>query len=322
MTHHQIVPIAAPFARAGLRLDLTASDRMQRRLVFRGSEPTGAVAGNDRCGAAAAAAGVESFQLDSPRPGWFVLLRSVRDADGLAATLQAEGTEPGALLARVQAVPPTRQFHTGAGFRLACSGIAVAPGAGGSGLLLSHAVLQTDALRLTLDVPAAAGAAAVSATVALQPLGATQHVPADLLAVLGWRWSLLEARAPGWRGSVRLRGNPGSRSRAAEHALHAAAQHLVRTLAEPPRRFHERLRGARWRVMARQAVPALAGAVLALEAVFAEALRDHRSSPLTFLLLCIPPALLLLFLSCSEQPRLAWPQWPRPSRSPAWGSPP
>ena len=34
LSHHEIVTLVAPFARRGRHLDLAASDRQQRRLVF------------------------------------------------------------------------------------------------------------------------------------------------------------------------------------------------------------------------------------------------------------------------------------------------
>ena len=88
-------------------------------------------------------------------------------------------------------------------------------------------------------------------------------------------------------------------------------------LTEPPLRFDARLRGARWRVLARHAIPVLACAVLGLTALLAGA-RDMRASPLTLGLMRIPPALLLLFMLRSERPRLALPIWPRRLAAQAW----
>jgi hypothetical protein len=321
LTHHQIIELAAPFVRCGHAVDLAASDRLRRRLVFRSRQHGAALS--------------ETLQLESARPGYYRLTRLTRltpptpltrplhgEGGALQATLQAEGPEPAELLARIQAVPLQRHFSAGPGFCMASSGRVAPGGAQGEAFEIAEVVAETNTLVLRFSVPQSGRARSGSALVELAPRGSPGAPPPDLLAVLGWDWSLLQAGAPGWQGSVRLRGARAGRGVDAEDKMRVAAAHLAQTLAEPPRRFHERLRTARWRVLARHALPALACALLACEAAFADTLRAARDSPLTLALMCLPPACLLLFLVCSERPRMALPAWPRMLPANAWQAPP
>jgi hypothetical protein len=331
-THHQIVELAAPFARCGLVLDLAASDRMRRRLVFRSVQHSPMGERSERGDAVPPAQALEeTIQLESPRHGYFRLTRTLAEHSGLHATLYAEGARPGDLLACVQAVPPKRQFHSGAGYRIAYSGCIAASGKdftdhGGPGkesvFRLTHARVQTSTLRLDVSVSATPSAAVTSASVELRSRHPTAALPHDLLAVLGWDWSLLQTGLHSWQGSLRLRGHGASRDDDAAHKLCLAGAHLAQTLSEPPTCFHQRLRAARWWTSARHALPVLACAVLALEALFADALHAARGSPLTLAVMCIPPALLLLLMLRSERPRLELPTWPRPLPAQAWEAAP
>jgi len=322
LTHHQIVEIVAPFVRAGHLLDMPASDRAQRRLVFHGAQhrPAGSLSPGD---AAQAGRGWhEVLQLDSPRPRYFRLTRTVRDESGVEATLQAAGEMPGDLLALVQTVPLQWHFDADPDFRLARSGSIDRGPQAEVDLRLTEVVARMHSLTLKLWVPSVPHGAAVSASVDLLAHRPTGALPSDLLAVLGWDWSLLQAGPKGWQGSVRLRGDAAGRGRDAETKLRAAARHLAHTLAEPPNRFHERLRSARHRALARHAIPALVGTLLVIELLFVEALRAARGSPLTLVLICIPALLLLLFLWRSERPRITLPPWPRPLPADAWEAAP
>ena len=317
-THHEILALAEPFVRAGHALDLAASDRAQRRLVFRRTPVQRVVAASDDDSGPRALSLAEGLQLESPQPGRFRLARTLHGSGALQATLWAEGPRPEELLQRVQAVPPQRLFHTGRGYRRASSGqVAAAPparsAAGDAGFRLTDAVVETDALVLRVQLaPPQPVAVAASARLDLRLRRACTALPGDLLAVLGWDWSLLQAGPQGWQGSVRLRGDDVQRK------LRVAARHLVRTLAEAPPRFHERLRAARWRVLLRQALPLLACVTLVVEALCADALRAGRGSGWTLASLCVPPALMLLYLLRSEGARIGLPQWPRRPADGAW----
>jgi hypothetical protein len=309
LTHHEILQLATPFTRSGLKLDMGDSDRRQRRLVFRGLQrsltpPSEAAAFPQNV--------QQTLQLENPRTGHFRLTRILYGGGGLHATLQASGDRPGDLLRAVQAVPPWRHFEVGRGYCIARSGC-VDPG---GGFRLTSGMLHTDALVMTVTLSSPEPWVVSSATVAIQTLHAVDALPADLLAVLGWDWSLLRSSADGWQGSVRLRGGPGGGDM--ELKLRTAAAHLARTLTEPPTRFDERQRPARLRALLRHAIPVLTCVLVGVLALFADALRDARESPLTLTMMCVPPALLLLYMLLSEQPRLEWPMWPRRLTSNAW----
>ncbi len=195
----------------------------------------------------------------------------------------------------------------------------VEPGDGGrAGMCITRVQARTDTLILDVHVPGAAIGAVTSAVVQINPRLPLHTLPVDLLAVLGWDWSLLRARQQGWVASLRLRGAPTARGRDAERQLRAAAAHLAQTLAEPPGRFHERQCGERWAVMARHALPALACTMMAALAMVAEPLRALSSTPLPLVLIGVPTALLLMYFMRSEGPQLALPQWPRALSAATW----
>ena len=103
LTHHQILGLVAPFTRAGLQVDLAASQRLERRLAFRPVQH-------------AAVDGVhpaltETLWLDAADDSRHKLSRVLTGPDGLDATLDAEGADAGALLTRLAAVPLQRQWQ-------------------------------------------------------------------------------------------------------------------------------------------------------------------------------------------------------------------
>ena len=61
--------------------------------------------------------------------------------------------------------------------------------------------------------------------------------------------------AAGWTATLRVPRSEPKRSRRIEIGLQEAVAHLARILAEPPRRLHERLARARWRVVLRRTLP-------------------------------------------------------------------
>jgi hypothetical protein len=129
LTHHEIIALVEPFSRSGRRVDLAASDRLERRLVFQTVDHAG-----DRAAAAdslAAAELRETWQLEPGTSKPYRLTRTVRIACGanaksnaspnasLHATLHAEGKHPGDLLARMATVPLRCQFRQQAGWCIA-----------------------------------------------------------------------------------------------------------------------------------------------------------------------------------------------------------
>ena len=227
LTHHEILGLVEPFARSGRQVDLAASDRLERQLVFK---PV------PRATNASELAGLtETLALDHPEPGTFCLTRMLTPASGPAARLQAEGTQLADLLAQIDAVEPPRQFLAGDGYVIALSHRLEPTGT----LVLTSGELRVGDLTLTLAVPRTPG---VPGEIAIASGNDAQSLalPDDLLAVLGWGWPCLRRARQGWAGSLRLRGSGAQRSQDAEAKLERAALHLARTLAEPPHRFHER----------------------------------------------------------------------------------
>lgn len=312
LTHHDILALIGPFTRRGRQLDLPASDRLARRLVFKPVLHPGAA---DATTAAMTPATdlSETLQLDNPDDGHVCLTRISTHPGGLQARLLIEGTEPAVLLDAIEAVPPARQFHAGPGWLIAQSH-RLAPGS--ARLTLTHGVVQLDGLTLKLRVPTVSGLSADIEIVA--PAGATPALPEDLLAVLGWHWPRLERGREGWSGSLRLRSNEPERSRDAEGKLERMAQHLAQTLAEPPRRFHERRVAARWGVALRRALPLLICLGLIGGAVAVPSLDLGPDSIFRMLIFHAPPLLLMLGICLREIPRIEIPPLPRASSAPTW----
>lgn len=324
LTHHDILALVEPFTRLGRHVDLAASNRLERRLVFKPVTHAGQVPGAGDLH--------ELLQLESFGTGTCRLTRTLTHPSGLQATLEAMGQEPQALLAMVNATPPQHQFHAGAGFVVARSYAAqgvygAASGAASGGAahgrpaappVLHCGVVQVEGLRLVMTVSAVSG---VSADLVLTPTSADElMLPDDLLAVLGWDWARLIRKKDGWNSKLRLRGNSARRSRHAQAALDRAAEHLVRTLAEPPGRFHERHLAARRGVVFRRAIPLLTLALL-IVTVLSLPRFDFEASPLWVLLYHVPTLFILLSFRLQELPQFEVPPWPRRSGAPAWGRP-
>ena len=236
LSHHDIVELVRPFAERKRHIDLAVSNRLERRLIFKPPAVEGP-------GQADEAAPHETLQLEGLASGNWRLTRLLRERGGLQAMLQAVGSKPGELLARVEAVDTARHFRHGAGYRIARD-YAIDD----TGLVLTRAVLQLDeGLRLQIVVPEMRRMSGSIELTATQGEGLAE-LPEDLLAVLGWSWSRLERGRLNMSGKLRLRGSAESRTAQAEAALDRVAGHLAQTLAEPPARFHDRLKLARYGV--------------------------------------------------------------------------
>lgn len=321
LSHHDILALVEPFTRRGRHVDLAASDRASRHLVFKA--PATAPDSPDALR--------EQLQLDGLSAQRWRLTRTLTGPDGLQATLSAHGTDVAALLAHVEAVPAARHFSAGRGHAVARSYTLdrVAPGspAGASPLLLTQGRVVLDGLVLTLDLPAVAR---VAASLTLRPMAAgaagaapvRPALPEDLLAVLGWNWTRLVPDRHGWTSRLRLRGRPQARTAAAEAALLQAAAHLARTLSEPPAQFHDRLRAARWAAFARRGIPT--GTALALFGAVGLCWLFVPDMPLPVMvaLYHVPTVLVAVSFTLQELPRFEIPPWPRRLERPTWGRPP
>jgi hypothetical protein len=302
LSHHDVLALAEPFARRGIAVDLAASDRLARRIAFRPREVD------------ASAHGLGPLR-DAPPParlptGTLRLLRTVSPAQGPEATVEAMGMDGGGLLDLVDAVPLQALLHHGDGYRLARHQVA-----GPVGRVFARGVVRLDGMDLTMTVSPVRGVAADIRLVQTGPVAFA--LPEDLLAVLGWDWTRLLPERGGWRTRLRLRGGGERRTRSGEAALDRCAEHLARTLAEPPARFHERHRGARLFAMFRRAIPLLTPIALVIT-VLALPRFDVEASPLWVLLYHVPTLLIALAFLLQELPAFEIPPWPRARREPSW----
>jgi hypothetical protein len=221
LSHHEILALVEPFTRRGRPVDLAASDRAARKLVFR---PLDHPAAGETCPGLR-----ETLQLEGAGTGRWRLKRLLMLPGGLQSALEAEGPTPAELLARVAAIPLQRQVLAGAGFvvakqlRLETRG-PLAPAAladeatlAAAPVLMHQATAQVDGLRLQMKVSPVKG---ISGEIDIEPTGdAAPELPDDLLAVLGWSWARLIRRQQGWTTRLRLRGEGFKRCRDAEAKL-------------------------------------------------------------------------------------------------------
>jgi hypothetical protein len=312
LTHHEILGLVEPFTRGGHSVDLAASDRATRRLVFR---PV------DHAGDAPASPPLrEGLALEDRGGGTWRLTRTLMLDGGLQARLDAEGPQPAALLAQVDAVPPARQVSLGPGFVLARSHRNVPAGGEASPqLVLTQASARAGELTLTMKVPRTSGMPAeIELTAAA---GDPMDLPEDLLAVLGLDWARLCRYSQRWTGSLQLRRREPERSGDAEAKLERTARHLSDVLAQPPGHFHERFGAARWGVALRRSIPLLVSVGLIAAAAAVPILDLPEGSVFRMLIFNAPPLLMVAFFCMREMPRIEIPPWPRRSRATAWRVP-
>ena len=194
--------------------------------------------------------------------------------------------------------------------------MAPAAGPGEPQPALTEGVARVGGLRLTVQMPTVRRYP-VDIVIAVEPDDVIE-LPEDLLAVLGWDWAPLARSQQGWKSKLRLRGKGIARSRRVEALLETAAQHLARTLTEPPRRFHERFRRARWGAAARRAIPLLVAFAMVAGALMVPYNAIAQDSILRLLIMNAPPLLLALAFCLQEMPRVEIPPLPRASPLPAW----
>jgi len=322
LTHHEILTLVEPFTRKGHHPDLAATNRLERRLVFKPVELSVELPG--------ASTLTETFQLDSRDAGVYRLNRTlicVTEADDkLEALLEIEGKDPADLLACVATIQPESQFRFGPGFKIARSYRLTR----GSGATLSGAPavqkILTEMSAHVSDFVVTATApkvkADVEALIEIQPTaGEYKKLPDDLLAVLGWDWGLITKRREGWKTSLRLRGREPERTRKTENILDGMVEHLARTFTEAPARFHERMVAARWGVVFRRAMPLLISIGLIGAAAATARLNIPDDSPIRMMMMNLPGFLMITVFCMRRMPVIEIPPIPRASKAPAWREP-
>jgi hypothetical protein len=318
LTHHEIFTLVEPFTRRGRHVDLAASDRIERRLLFKPFDHPGDTK--------TASALRETLLLENPKPDRYRLTRTLRHPGGLEADLVVEGPDPGTLLDRVEGVDPRRHFREKAAFKIArsyrleSSTDAADDAASPTRLILTRGTALVDGLTLAMKAQTGRGMPAELELRAED--GDTIELPEDMLAVIGWDWRRLVRVKSGWRSTLKLRGKEPDRSRDAEVKLTRTVEHLAETLASSPARYHERLVAARWNVAFRRAIPLLIGLGLIFGAPAIQFLELSEGSLIRMLIFHSPPLLLVLFFSMREMPRIEIPPFPKPLPASAWREPP
>jgi hypothetical protein len=309
LSHHAILALVAPFSATGWALDLPASDRAARRLVFR---PAAHAAGDTHPSL------TETRELrDTPR-GWQLLRRLQPETTGApAARLPAEMTaevladdgEPAALLAAAMAVGPAALFTPeGAALTLRCRP--------GQPPQLRAARAHVAGLRLEGTVSGVKGYP--MKLVITRDADDPRRLPDDLLEVLGGAWSRLVPLRTGWESSVMLRGSGAERSADAHRRLAQTLAHLAEVLAAPPAQYHQRFGARRWRIGLLRGGPLSLGVAVVAVAFAVRGTGGPAEAWLGALANLVPPLLMALFFMRREMPRIELPRLPRRLPASSW----
>ncbi len=322
LTHHEILTLVEPFTRQGHHPDLAATNRLERKLVFKPVERSFETASASDLS--------ETLQLENREGKTYRLTRTLTCANGekekLEARLEVEGTDPADLLACVESVAPEWQFRFGPGYKIAKSyrlirGVGFTQeGAPVVQRVLTKMSAHVEDLLVTATAPTVK--ADPEALIEIKPTGGEyKAVPDDLLAVLGWDWGLIQRRKDYWKSSLRLRGREPDRSKRAERKLERMVDHLVQTFTEAPARFHERLVGARWQVVLRRAMPLLISLALIGAAAATAKLPLAEDSPIRMMMMNLPGFLMVFVFCMRKMPVIEVPPIPRRLTAPAWREP-
>ena len=305
LSHHAILALVAPFSAAGWALDLPASDRAARRLVFK---PVVHAAG------ATHPALTETRELrDTPR-GWQLLRRlqpkpGGPQQDEMTAEVLAEDGEPAELLAAAAAIAPGDLFTAeGAALVLRCRP--------GHPPQLRAAQAQVAGLRVACTVSGVKGYP--MQLVLTRAEGDIRRLPDDLFEVLGGAWSRLVPLRTGWESSVMLRGQGAERSADARARLALSLAHLAGVLAAPPALFHQRFRARRWRIGLLRGGPLSLGVAVVAVAFAVRGTGGQAEAMLGALANLVPPLLMALFFMRREMPRIELPRVPRRPPASSW----
>ncbi len=315
LTHHEILRLIEPFTRRGRHVDLSATDRIERRIVFKPVVHGGEMP--------ACAGACEILQLENPRSEVYRLIRTLTLSSGATAKLITEGPNPGDLLDRIETVPPQRQFQLvgdipiAHSYRLEPANDPAGDGPQPMRMVLTSAEARLENLTLALKAETGKGYPA-EFELSSQPDDPPLDLPEDLLATLGWDWKVLRRRGTSWTSNLRVPRNEPDRSRRIETALERTVAHLARTLSEPPRRFHERLVRERWTVVLRRMTPLLLSVALIAGGFGLMFVDIPQGSLMQMLILNSPPLLLVGVFGMRELPRFEIPPLPRPSDAPSW----
>lgn len=320
LTHHEILKLIGPFTRRGRHADMTATERAERRLVFKPIERPSPLP--------EARSLREDLELEVSERNTYRLTRTLTaragsDARGcLSATLTAAGPDCGALLDQIERFPPARHFPVHQGiplqrcYRLAAGARRTEEAAEAWTVVLTRT--RAEVRGVTLEVDADRGGDMPAQLRLGAPSGQRLQIPPDLIAVLGRHIRPLEDYTDEWRGTIKAREKLPARTPEMEDKLERIVVHLAETLSQSPRSFHHRHRGARWRVTLQRATPLLLtlGLIAATPAV--SLLPMGEGTLLRMLIFHAPPLMLASLFLFNEIPRIEIPPLPRPLRQERW----
>ena len=308
LSHHEILPLVAPFAQRGRHLDLAKTDRLARRLVFKSivhADPSGQ-----------GPTLTEALTLDAAEDGPSRLTRTLTDPRKLTATLYADGEDRGALLAAILDIEPHRQFRYQTATTIAFS-YRIAPGstATDAGPLLTGCVARLGPVQILFDFRAVHDQ---WIPIRIQCEGAEiRQLPADLLAVLGPAWHRVRFGVTDWQATMQVARDEPERTRDGERKAAETVAHLADTLARAPGEFHLRHRRARWQTVQRGVQVLLAVfAVLAGGPLLFTLAPD--GSVVQMLAYFWPVALLMVLPLFIQRLSSTTATWPRPLPATAW----
>lgn len=325
LTHHEIISLVEPFTRSGRQVDLAATDRTARKLAFKPREIVMDAGTEPSDGAITPGPLIETLLLACWDEDHFDLIRTLQHPGGLRATLEASGSQPGELLAQIDAVPPAAQFSVSPGVLVARSYEAHRDGSvdavEGSGVKLLMVLGEVRLPTLTLRLGVRPSKGIPGDIILLAGESQALELPEDLLAVQGWDWARLIQRSADWNSKLRLRGGLARRSRNARAALEQVATHLQQVFDATPGDFHERFYWQRWGVVLRRAIPSLTIVFLVVGALLLPRFTDPGNTGLWLALQYVPIAALALSFTLQELPQFEVPPLPRRARAGRWGQP-
>ena len=320
LTHHDILTVIGPFTQRGRHLDMAATQRAERRLVFKPIDHQSPLEDFPVLR--------EVLALDVSEKGHYRLVRTLTATDPVdprrfvSATLTAAGPDAEVLLGEIERFPHARQFPVHGGVPVLRSyRLQPAPGytAGPGGTWLPVLCqARAEVQGVTLEVDADRGGGRPAHLRLSAPPGQRLEIPQDLIAVIGSHWRPLEDYRNDWRGTIRVPKQEPARTLDMEQELGRAVAHLAETLSQSPGAFHRRHRRARWRVALRRATPLLAALGLIAATPAVSLLPMGEGTLLRMLIFHAPPLMLAGFFLFNELPRIEIPPLPRPLKQERW----
>ncbi len=305
LSHHDILRVSGPFAAAGLRADLDASDRSARRITFVPCEPAGDLDLH-----------YDLYLLPPDDP---VLIRRAVHESRLQATASAQGGDLAGLLTQVAALPPASQFRR-------VDPVLVADSydlANADDPRLTGCACSVGGLLVELDARTVVGepmTVQVYAPRHAEPVS----LPDDLFTLVDRRWRPLFEDDEGWRTTVRPPVAEPGRSQVARQLFADTMAHVARVLSQPPADYHRRHARRRWWVFGRRYVPigmcvAIVGALPLVDRyVIGEDTTLHPG------FVSLPPILMIaaMLMTWRDLPLFEFPPVPRRLPDRAWSPTP